>query len=318
MFTVNPVITYVRRHLGSPLAHPARLKRPEPGRSLAGANRAGVHYYSGNTGPLRLDRLLRKEKYNDSHTLKRLLEDHREAECFEPRDKVYGLVGLALGAAKFPLDYKKSLYEVWKDTMVFMNDWDLFKDESQILVVAALVKSLLIMANHNDPLSQISNQQADQVDATKLLDEPNSPLVFHLAAIPVGCILCVGPSVSDLVADPDVASAWRLAIQKVFSAAEWGPARQESDELLRALLESNDSDVEKMCFNRPSSVVWKDRGDLNSNAPLSAVAYIKALKQARGWGGGSHAHLNKPQTEQHPFSPGYTWLRSFKVTLGGR
>ena len=243
-----------------------------------------MHYYSGNTGPLRLDRLLCKEKYNDSHTLKRLLEDHREAECFEPRDKVYGLVGLALGAAKFPLDYKKSLYEVWKDTMVFMNDWDLFKDESQILVVAALVKSLL-MANHNDPLSQISNQQADQVDATKLVDDPNSPPVFYLAAIPVGCILCVGPSVSDLVADPDVASGWRLAIQKVFSAAEWGPARQESDELLRALLESNDSDVEKMCFNRPSSVVWKDRGDLNSNAPLSAVAYIKALKQARGWGG---------------------------------
>jgi hypothetical protein len=34
----------------SPLAHPTRLKRPEPGRSLAGANLARVDYYSENTG----------------------------------------------------------------------------------------------------------------------------------------------------------------------------------------------------------------------------------------------------------------------------
>ncbi len=241
-----------------------------------------LHHGDGNTGPIKLDRLLRKEKYNDSHTLKRLLEDHREAECSEPKDKVYGLVGLAVDAAEFPVDYKKSSYEVWKDTMVFMNRWGLFKEESQILVVGALVRSLL-MPNHSDPLSQISNQQVDQVDPTRLLDNPKSPHVFCLEAIPVGCILCVGPSVNSLVAAPDGASRWRLAIQKVFSAAEWGSARQESDELLRALLESTDSDVEKMCFNRPSSVVWKDRGDSNLNEPRSAGAYIKALKEVIDW-----------------------------------
>ncbi len=233
-----------------------------------------MHHGDGNTGPLRLDRLLRKEKYNDSHTLKRLLEEHREAKCLEPRDKVYGLVGLAVDAPEFPVDYNKSLYEVWKDTMVFMNRWGLFKDESQILLVGALVKSLL-MANHGDPLSQISNEQEDQVDSTKLLDNPNNSLVFRLAAIPIGCILCVGPPASDLVSDPDVASRWRLAIQHVFSADEWGPARQESDELLRALLESNDSDVEMMCFNRPSTVVWKERRDSGSFEPPSAGHYIK-------------------------------------------
>jgi hypothetical protein len=68
-----------------------------------------MHNSDGSTGPLRLDRLLRQEKYNDSHTLKRLLEEHREAKCAEPRDKVYGLVGLASDAAQFPMDYSKSL-----------------------------------------------------------------------------------------------------------------------------------------------------------------------------------------------------------------
>ena len=241
-----------------------------------------LHHGDGNTGPLRLDRLLRKEKYNDSHTLKRLLEDHMQAECLEARDKVYGLVGLALDAAEFPVDYRKSVYEVWKDTMVFMNCWGLFKEESQILVVGALVKSLL-MANHGDPLSRIANQQEDKIESTELLDNPNSPLVFHLATIPVGCILCVGPPASDLVADLDVASGWRLAIQHVFSAAEWGSARQESDELLRALLESNDSDVERMCFNRPSSVVWKEVLDPRWTHLPSAGAYVHKLKESIGW-----------------------------------
>ncbi|KAK4096213.1 hypothetical protein N658DRAFT_511392 [Parathielavia hyrcaniae] len=90
-----------------------------------------LHYGDRSTGPLRLDRLLRKEKYNNSHTLKRLLEDHQEAESSDRKDKVYRLVGLAHDAAGFPMDYNKSLYDVWKDTIVFMNERELFKPEHE-------------------------------------------------------------------------------------------------------------------------------------------------------------------------------------------
>ena len=234
-----------------------------------------MHNSDGENGPLRLDRLLRQEKYNDSHTLKRLLEEHREAKCLEPRDKVYGLVGLASDAAAFPMDYSKSLHEVWKDTMVFMNHWGLFKDEAQILPIGALVKSLL-MANHGDPLSQISKKHEDQVDSTQLLDDPNSSLVFNLQAVPLGCIACVGPSASDIVSRPNEATEWRIAIQRLFQADELAAAHREYDKLLNALLESDESEIEKTCFNRPSPVVWKDKTD-HYHSPTSVEEYIERV-----------------------------------------
>ncbi|KAL5090227.1 hypothetical protein Trisim1_004747 [Trichoderma cf. simile WF8] len=220
-----------------------------------------MHNSDGATGPLRLNRLLREEKYNDSHTLKRLLEENREAKCSEPRDKVYGLIGLASDAGEFPIDYKKSLYEVWKDTMEFMNKWNLFKDESQILPMGTLVKSLL-MANHSDPLSQLSKEHKDQVDSTQLIDNPKNPLVFRLKAAAIGCIVCVGPSPSDVVSGPDEATRWRTATQRLFPADELGSAHQEYDKLLHALLESDESEIEKACFNRPSPVVWEQGNTL--------------------------------------------------------
>lgn len=214
-----------------------------------------MHNGDGNTGPLKLDTQLRKDKRSKSHTLKRLLEDHKEAKCSEPRDKVYGLVGLAMDGAGFPMDYNKSLYEVWKDTMVFMNSWNLFKEDSQIVMVGALVKSLL-MASHSDPWSQISGGFKDEADSTQIINDRNNPLVFCLPAIPVGCIVCVGPSASDVVVSPEDTAKWPIAIQRLFPADQLGDAHQEYDKLLGTLLEFDDSKIERMCFNRPSTVVW--------------------------------------------------------------
>jgi hypothetical protein len=235
-----------------------------------------MHNSDGSTGPLRLNRLLRQEKYNDSHTLKRLLEEHREAKCAEPLDKVYGLVGLASDAAQFPMDYSKSLYEVWKDTMVFMNCRGLFKEESQILPIGALVKSLL-MANNSDPRSQISREHEDRVDSTQLIDNPNSVLVFHLKAVPLGCIIHVGPLAIDVISRPSEALEWRSATQQLFPADEMGQARREHDRLLSALLGSDESEVEMQCFNRPSAVVWKDSKDPRGY-PASAREYVEGVQ----------------------------------------
>ncbi|KAG7287159.1 hypothetical protein NEMBOFW57_006664 [Staphylotrichum longicolle] len=224
-----------------------------------------MHHGDGNTGPLRLDRLLRKEKYNDSHTLKRLLEEHREAKCLLPIDKVYGLVGLATDAAGFPMDYNKSLYDVWKDTMVFMNAQNLFKEDSQIVLVGALVKSLL-MENHSDPWSQIWKQHKDEVDSTQLINDRKSSLVFCLKAFPLGCIVSVGPLASDVVSSPEDTAKWPIAIQNLFPGNELGGAHWEYDKLLGTLLESDDSKIETMCFNRPSNVVWEQQKSYTGTA----------------------------------------------------
>lgn len=211
-----------------------------------------MHNSSGSSGPLKIHRLLREERYNDSHTLKRLLEEHKDAECSEPRDKVYGLIGLAIDAAGFPMDYTKSLHDVWKDTMHFMNRRGLFKQESQILPIGRLVKASL-MQNHNDPWSQISGKSQDTMC---LINDTMGCLTFRLEAVVLGCINHVGPSTEEIVSQPKQASIWRAATQRVFPGDELGLALQEHDILLRALLEPNGPDMEAQCFNRPSTVVW--------------------------------------------------------------
>jgi len=97
-------------------------------------------------GPLRLNRLL-QEKYSGSHTLRKLLEGHRKALCKEPRDKIYGLVGLAADAIGFPMDYGKSLIEIWKDSMEPMNRRGLLP-MSDVIPFGRLVRSLLIGSCH--------------------------------------------------------------------------------------------------------------------------------------------------------------------------
>ncbi|KAF7893942.1 hypothetical protein EAF00_007456 [Botryotinia globosa] len=47
-----------------------------------------------------------RNKYDGVHKLQNLMTNHRQALCKEPRDKVYGLIGLATDCyAGFPMDY---------------------------------------------------------------------------------------------------------------------------------------------------------------------------------------------------------------------
>jgi hypothetical protein len=71
-------------------------------------------------GIMKLDRQ-RRMQYDGKHTLRELLQNHQHAVCQDPRDKIYGFVGLAVDASNFPMDYQKSPFEVWKDTMLFAN-----------------------------------------------------------------------------------------------------------------------------------------------------------------------------------------------------
>jgi hypothetical protein len=72
-----------------------------------------------SSGPLALDEQLRL-KYKDGHTFASLLQRHKDAQCKNPRDKVYGLVGLAIDSFGFPMDYSRSVYEIWEDNVNFV------------------------------------------------------------------------------------------------------------------------------------------------------------------------------------------------------
>ncbi|TIC91658.1 Heterokaryon incompatibility protein 6, OR allele [Colletotrichum higginsianum] len=151
-----------------------------------------VTMHNAKGGPLRLAQQL-SQKYAGAHTLRRLLIDHKDAQCKEPRDKIYGLVGLALDACGFPLDYEKSLLVVWNDTMEFMNRHGLFLTdrETDIIYIGGLVKSLLMGAKCS-PFQQIAQQAEPQTDLQIIeagnYRETSNPKVFYIKAYVLGCI----------------------------------------------------------------------------------------------------------------------------------
>jgi len=54
---------------------------------------------------------------SDYSNLIELLEPFSSSLCFEVRDKIYGLVGLARDATDFRIDYSLSLYDIFIDVM---------------------------------------------------------------------------------------------------------------------------------------------------------------------------------------------------------
>ncbi|KAG5926091.1 hypothetical protein E4U42_003660, partial [Claviceps africana] len=77
-----------------------------------------------SVGPLKLHHL-RRDKYDGSCSLRSLLVNHAGALAKDPRDKIYGLVGLSTDGRGFPMDYGKTLLDVWCDTIGFMSRHEL-------------------------------------------------------------------------------------------------------------------------------------------------------------------------------------------------
>ncbi|KAF7939705.1 hypothetical protein BELL_1014g00040 [Botrytis elliptica] len=202
-----------------------------------------------NEGPLR-------EIFRYLFFFRKLLCDHREALCTEPRDKIYGLVGLAADTTGFHMDYNRTLVEVWADTMKFLNcDGCLSSDHG--IHFGELVKSLLIRAN-SGPLEQALPLNCSQSIPTLCMEDTKnkSPRVFGLRGYVVGCIVAVGPCPTEIVPNMQKADQWDSEILQNFPEG-LGEAHRESDELINYLLESKNSELESISFSHISSVSWE-------------------------------------------------------------
>ncbi|KAI9647460.1 hypothetical protein NHQ30_003845 [Ciborinia camelliae] len=209
-------------------------------------------------GPLRLDRLI-QDKYFGSHTFRKLLYDHREALCKDPRDKIYGLVGLAVDVVGFPMDYSNSLMKVWTDTMEFMNCRGLLPD-SDVISFGGLVKSLLMRTNLS-PLQQALQPGKPQLNSTLQIEYPNtgSHKVFQLPGYVVGCIVAVGPSTAEIVSSARKADQWEAEILQNFRN-ELGDAHREKDALMHCILECDNARLQ-LVLVMLAMFVGKNRGN---------------------------------------------------------
>ncbi|KAF5869646.1 putative het domain protein [Botrytis fragariae] len=231
---------------------------------------------NSDEGAWRLNSLLR-EKYSGAHIFRKLLSDHREALCKEPRDKIYGLVGSAADTIGFPMDYDKSLVKVWVDTMKFMNrGGGLSKDD--IISVGGLVKSLLIGAN-SGPLEQALPLNHSQSTLTLCIEDTknSSPEVFGLKGYVVGCMVAVSPSPTEIVSNMQKADRWDSEILQNFPK-ELGEAHRENDELTHYILEAKNSELESIAFSHMSSVPWKNSCNYHRTPEFVDECKIKQLQ----------------------------------------
>ncbi|KAG7402416.1 Heterokaryon incompatibility protein 6, OR allele [Fusarium oxysporum f. sp. rapae] len=231
----------------------------------------------GSKGPIRLDRH-REEKYTGSNTLLQLLQDHKEADCQDRKDKVYGLVGMASDARGFSIDYDKSVFEIWTDVMEFMNRHSLFCDED-IISVGHLVKFLL-MGAECDPLQQILRPYAPRDGDGTIITDTNHDKAFELQGAVLGSVICVGPRPLEIVGSLQAVDMWIEQVQANYRN-DLGNAHRESDTMIHTIIELDDISLSKKCFDCRSIVQWQvsDNSFLQKNNHAGITSYwIRGLQ----------------------------------------
>ncbi|KAH8199451.1 hypothetical protein TruAng_006389 [Truncatella angustata] len=207
----------------------------------------------GSEGPLKLEHL-RQKRFTDDCILRRLLSDHEKAECEEPRDKIYGLVGLATDNHGFPaMDYNKSLVEVWTDVMQFINQQEKLS-ESEILSFGALVK-LLLLGQDNTAVFQVLRPDGETHDQSMYTVGSSDPKVFKIKGSVIGKIEYVGTSVTNMFANLENEIVWRGKVQTNYPDA-LGRAGLESRKLLHAIFHAPQKQA---YFNHVSALHWVER-----------------------------------------------------------
>ncbi|KAL1877942.1 hypothetical protein Daus18300_002296 [Diaporthe australafricana] len=216
-----------------------------------------THHNVGQVGPLRLNRQLRQPP-NGCHFLCQLLRDHGQAKCKDRKDKIYGLLGLAADAIGIPIDYAKSPIEIWIDTMQCLNQQEHFT-QADYMPLGRLVKKLL-MGDDFEPLERVSRTVPQTyVDAMSLTvgkyDETRNAKVFTIKAYALGYICNLGPSVQAIVENPRSVDLWRRNLHSSFRN-DLGPATEESNALLKGILQSSDEKLADLCLGHVSNVKW--------------------------------------------------------------
>ncbi|GKU07398.1 het protein [Fusarium langsethiae] len=207
----------------------------------------------GSDGPVRLERQ-REERYTGSNTLLHLLSAHREAECQDRKDKVYGLLGMASDARCFNIDYNKSRLEIWTDVMEFMNLNSLFSN-TDVIAVGHLVKFLL-MGAECDPLQQILRTYVPGNQNEKIITCTNDHRAFQLQGAMLGRVISVGPQPKEIIGKLNVVDKWTQQVQKNYRS-DLGEAHKESDTLIRTILDLDDDSLSIKCFDCRSILQWE-------------------------------------------------------------
>lgn len=186
-------------------------------------------------GPILLDRQ-RRGRYAGGHSLRALLETHQYAKCGHPQDKIYGLVGLAEDSHGFVIDYQRSIFEVWKDTMLFLKP----SDHTSVVQLAVLCFRLLDASSTVVPARELAKSVAEQ-ELEGPRDTAEGTVRFPLNFALIGTVVHVGPHPEEIIKDLGMTDRWTTNIKTNHTSGEdFHEVVRESDLLMLKLLELED------------------------------------------------------------------------------
>lgn len=225
--------------------------------------------------PLKLDEKLRTGS-TENRTLRSLLTDHQDAMCQDARDKVFGLIGLTLHGSDFPVDYTKSPFEVWTDTMNHIAIHESLNDDEWV-DFGRLVKSLIV-----EPVAGLIGNVVKPSYPTQ---RPTSNKEQDMAPIRIstyilGSICTLGPSVQDFTAKMDLVIDWKAAMRTNYKR-DVVKVDRESRVLLRCILDATDealSDMASDQFER-LDILGEDESASSISSYLPFRSEVQRLKQ---------------------------------------
>lgn len=130
----------------------------------------------------------RLQKREEGWEFRELIQTWLHQECADPRDQVYGLLGLAQG--EITADYDKTVDEIYRD--VVASETPKLSDDECVVFVSALTKAL-----YKDP----SSEKVEELGLMSGIDVENAlSYCFEIHALPPW------PSEQDYTAEPPIIS----------------------------------------------------------------------------------------------------------------
>jgi Heterokaryon incompatibility protein (HET) len=171
-----------------------------------------------------------RSKYTIGHTLQYLLTTHESSLSKDPRDKIYGFVGLATGCQDFPMDYRKSLLDVWLDTLQFVSSRELVKP-ADIVEFGRLVKRLL--EKNGNTIATTEDIKNLDYGPRHIFDSP-MPAVAIVEGVMYGKVGHIGPPPHVIISDLNATNEWTAMVQRQF-VVETGAVNHQNDLFLQAM-----------------------------------------------------------------------------------
>jgi hypothetical protein len=218
----------------------------------------GPHAIDTSLLPLNADVLkfkrLRETKYLGNRLLRILLRDHQDATCKDLRDKVYGLVGLSTDCfRRLPVDYRKTLWEVYKDVVTF------YMLDPEILELSKLLRTL-IGGPDNIPRWVLEEGKK----TLKRVLDPADPMTVKLPTFFLGTIVYLGPTYNEIMSSFEHVSDWEAAIERVVSKPGLGQHLEQSDLFLEDL-EGISEEALKARLSPSQTIIWRYLDDCEEN-----------------------------------------------------